>query len=45
MVNTASAIEIYGPGPLQQAINLKTEKMIARVEQKLAARFAAEKGH
>jgi len=45
LVNTASAIELYGAGPLQEAINLKTEKMIARVEQKLAARFAAEKGH
>jgi hypothetical protein len=45
MVNTASAIELYGAGPLQEAIDLKTAKMIARVEQKLAARFAAEKGH
>jgi hypothetical protein len=39
LVNTASAIEIYGVGPLQQAIDLKTEKMIARVEQKLMAKF------
>ena len=45
MVNTASAIELYGAGPLQKAIDQKTAKMIARVEQKLAARFAAEKGH
>lgn len=45
LVNTASAIEIYGAAPLQAAIDQKTALMIARVEQKLAARFAAEKGH
>lgn len=44
LVNTASAIEIYGAGPLQQAIDRSTAKMVARVEAKLATRFAAEKG-
>ena len=44
LVNTASAIEIYGAGPLQEAIDRKTAAMIARVEAKLTARFAAEKG-
>jgi uncharacterized small protein (DUF1192 family) len=44
LVNTATAIEIYGVKPLQEAIDLKTAKMIARVEAKLAAKFAAEKG-
>jgi hypothetical protein len=44
LVNTASAIELYGAGPLQQAIDMKTAKMIARIEQKLAVKFAAEKG-
>lgn len=44
LVNTASAIEIYGAAPLQEAIDRKTASMIARVESKLAARFAAEKG-
>jgi hypothetical protein len=45
LVNTASAIELYGVAPLQEAIDRKTAAMIARIEQKLAARFAAEKGH
>jgi hypothetical protein len=44
LVNTASAIELYGAAPLQEAIDRKTAAMIARVEAKLAARFAAEKG-
>jgi hypothetical protein len=44
LVNTATAIELYGVKPLQEAIDRKTAAMIARVEQKLAARFAAEKG-
>jgi hypothetical protein len=44
LVNTATAIEIYGVKPLQEAIDLKTAKMVARVEAKLAAKFAAEKG-
>jgi hypothetical protein len=44
LVNTASAIELYGAAPLQEAIDRKTATMIARVEAKLAARFAAEKG-
>jgi hypothetical protein len=44
LVNTASAIELYGAGPLQQAIDTKTEKMIARVQQKMAAKFAAARG-
>jgi hypothetical protein len=44
LVNTASAIELYGAAPLQAAIDRKTAAMIARVEAKLAARFAAEKG-
>jgi hypothetical protein len=45
LVNTASAIELYGVAPLQEAIDQKTAKMLARIEQKLATRFAAEKGH
>ena len=35
MVNTASAIEIYGRGPLQQAINQKTSSMLKHLEDKM----------
>ena len=40
MVNTASAIEIYGREPLQSAINNKTTSMLKHLDEKLAKRFS-----
>ena len=39
MVNTASAIEIYGYGPLQSAISNKTASMLKHLDEKLSKRF------
>lgn len=39
MVNTASAIEIYGSGPLQSALNNKADSMLKHVGEKLQKRF------
>jgi hypothetical protein len=40
IVNTASAIEIYGAIPLQTAINNKTQSMLKHLDEKLAKRFS-----
>jgi hypothetical protein len=39
MVNTASAIEIYGREPLQAAIAAKTDSMLKHLDEKLSKRF------